>query len=175
MWKTHYSYNSMGIDVENSFSRKFAYKTNVNYFIIGDTKTGGNVMNNSVSEISRMWEQTLELIDQRLDERQIFDSFFSRTYIHDIKGDLVTVVVKDLTSQRLLSSKYIELIKEAFYDITEQHCRFEFKLVEDIAKSNTVFGASKAKNEETVFFKDAELKSNLTFYSFVEGEFNNEA
>ena len=72
----------MGIDVENSFSRKFAYKTNVNYFIIGDTKSGGNVMNNSVSEISRMWEQTLELIDQRLDERQIFDSFFSRTYIH---------------------------------------------------------------------------------------------
>ena len=154
MWKTHYSYNSMGIDVENLFSRKFAYKTNVNYFIIGDTKSGGNVMNNSVSEISRMWEQTLELIDQRLDERQIFDSFFSRTYIHDIKGDLVTVVVKDLTSQRLLSSKYIELIKEAFYDITEQHCRFEFKLVEDIAKSNTVFGANKVKNEETVFFKE---------------------
>ena len=69
-------------------------------------------MNNSVSEISRMWEQTLELIDQRLDERQIFDSFFSRTYIHDIKGDLVTVVVKDLTSQRVLSSKYIDLIKD---------------------------------------------------------------
>ena len=175
MWKTHYSYNSLGIDVENSFSRKFAYKTNVNYFIIGDTKSGGNVMNNSVSEISRMWEQTLELIDQRLDERQIFDSFFSRTYIHDIKGDLVTVVVKDLTSQRLLSSKYIELIKEAFYDITEQHCRFEFKLVEDIARSNSVFGVNKVKSEEAVFFKDAELKSNLTFDSFVEGEFNKEA
>ena len=32
-------------------------------------------MTNSVSEMTRVWQQTLKLIDQRLGERQIFDSF----------------------------------------------------------------------------------------------------
>lgn len=33
-------------------------------------------MTNSVSEMARVWQQTLKLIDQKLNERQIFDSFF---------------------------------------------------------------------------------------------------
>ena len=132
-------------------------------------------MDNSVSKITRMWEETLKLVDDRLQERQIFDSFFSNTYIHDIKGDTVIVVVKDFTSQRLLSSKYIELIKEAFYDVTEENFNFKFMLQEDIAKSNATASIVKTKPEEAVFFKDAEIKSNLTFDSFVEGEFNKEA
>ena len=139
------------------------------------TRNQVNVMDNSVSKITRMWEETLKLVDDRLQERQIFDSFFSNTYIHDIKGDTVIVVVKDFTSQRLLSSKYIELIKEAFYDVTEENFNFKFMLQEDIAKSNTAASIVKTKPEETVFFKDAEIKSNLTFDSFVEGEFNKEA
>ena len=40
MWKTHYSYIFEMFDVENYFSRKFTYTINVNYFIIGDTKSG---------------------------------------------------------------------------------------------------------------------------------------
>ena len=68
-------------------------------------------MNNSVSEIARIWQKTLKIIDERLQERQIFDSFFSDTYIYDYVGDKVISGVKDLTSQRLVSSKYIYLIK----------------------------------------------------------------
>ena len=74
-----------------------------------DTKSG-DVMNKSVSEMARVWQQTLNLLDERLNERQIFDSFFANTYIHEINGDNVVVVVKDLTSQRLLSSKYIDFL-----------------------------------------------------------------
>ena len=70
-------------------------------------------MNNSISEMARIWQQTLKIVDERLGERQIFDYFFADTYIYDIVGDLVTVVTKDKTSQRLLSFNYIDLIKEA--------------------------------------------------------------
>ena len=132
-------------------------------------------MNNSVSEIARMWEQTLKIIDERLQERQIFDTFFADSFIHSFEGDSVVVMVKNFTSQRLLSSKYIDLVKEAFYDVTERNCNFKFVLPEDVAKSNAQQGTIKKTVEEPVFFKDAELKSNLTFDSFVEGEFNNEA
>ena len=71
-------------------------------------------MNNSISEMTRIWQQTLKLIDERLQERQIFDSFFADTYINDIKGDTITVIVNSLTAERLLSSKYIDLLKAFF-------------------------------------------------------------
>ena len=132
-------------------------------------------MNSSVSEMARNWEQTLKIIDSRLNERDIFDYFFANTYIHDIQGDTVIVVVRDLTSQRLLSSKYIEVIREAYYDATEQNCEFKFVLLEDIAKSNSPKVVNNKKSEENTFFKDAFINELLTFDSFVEGEFNKEA
>ena len=147
----------------------------MNYFIIGDTKSG-DVMNKSVSEMARVWQQTLNLLEERLNERQIFDNFFSNTYIYDINGDTVIIVVKDLTSQRLLSSKYIDLIKETYYDITEENCNFKFALLDDV--TTNISSKENAKNEAektTNFFKDADINSSLTFESFVEGDFNKEA
>ena len=131
-------------------------------------------MNNSISEIARIWQQTLKIVDERLGERQIFDYFFADTYIYDINGDVVTVVTKDRTSQRLLSVNYIDLIKEAFNEVTETSCEFKFLLLSDIsgAKASKVEIGSK---DEPLFFKNAELKDDLTFDSFVEGEFNKEA
>ena len=131
-------------------------------------------MNNSISEIARIWQQTLKIVDERLGERQIFDYFFADTYIYDINGDVVTVVTKDRTSQRLLSVNYIDLIKEAFNEVTETSCEFKFLLLSDIsgAKAPKVESGSK---DEPLFFKNAELKDDLTFDSFVEGEFNKEA
>ena len=132
-------------------------------------------MNNTVSEIARIWQKTLKIIDERLQERQIFDSFFANTYIYDYHGDIVIVVTKDQTSQRLLSSKYIDLIKEAFFDVTETNCNFKFALAEDIAKSNAQANKAKNSDEQPSFFKDAFIQDALTFDSFVNGEFNNEA
>ena len=131
-------------------------------------------MNNSISEIARIWQQTLKIVDERLGERQIFDYFFADTYIYDISGDVVTVVTKDRTSQRLLSVNYIDLIKEAFNEVTDNSCEFKFLLLSDIsgAKAPKIEVGSK---EEPLFFKNAELKNDLTFDSFVEGEFNKEA
>ena len=132
-------------------------------------------MNSSVSEIARNWEQTLKIIKERLNDQQTFDYFFDNTYIHDTQGDTVILVVKDMVSQRVLSSKYIDLIKEAYFDVTEEQCEFKFILSSDIAKSNTPKGINGKKIEEPAFFKDAFINESLTFDSFVEGEFNKEA
>ena len=132
-------------------------------------------MNNTVSEIARIWQKTLKTIDERLQESQMFDAFFAKTYIYEYTGDTVVVAVKDLTSQRLLSTRYIELIKEAFFDVTEEKCNFKFVLIDDITKSNISLNQSKTSNEQPAFFKDAFLQDSLTFNSFVDGEFNSEA
>ena len=126
--------------------------------------------------MTRIWQKTLKLVDERLGERQIFDSFFADTYINDIKGDTITVIVNSLTAERLLSSKYIDLLKEAVAEVTEFSYELVFKQLGDvnsgrIAKLNNQNNAE----EETSFFKNAEIKNDLTFDSFVEGDFNKEA
>ena len=132
-------------------------------------------MNSSISEMARIWQQTLKIVDERLGERQIFDYFFADTYIYEIVGDLVTVVTKDKTSQRLLSFNYIDLIKEAFSEVTDNNCEFKFVLLSEVAGAKAPKIANVSSNEEPMFFKNAELKDDLTFESYVEGEFNKEA
>ena len=132
-------------------------------------------MNTSISEMARIWQKTLKLINERLQETEIFDYFFADTYIYEIVGDLVTVVTKDKTSQRLLSFNYIDLIKEAFNEVTDNNCEFKFVLLSEVANSKTPKITNIASKEEPLFFKNAELKEDLTFDSFVEGEFNKEA
>ena len=122
--------------------------------------------------MARIWQKTLKIIDERLGERQIFDYFFADTYIYEIVGDLVTVVTKDKTSQRLLSFNYIDLIKEAFNEVTDNNCEFKFVLLNEIAGAKAPKATNVVSNEEPMFFKNAELKEDLTFDSFVEGEFN---
>ena len=134
-------------------------------------------MNSSVSEMARIWQKSLKLIDSRLRERQIFDTFFADTYIYDIKGDTITVVVNSPTAVVLLSSKYIEIIKEAVSEVTEFNYNLVFKQLNEVTSSN--FGlknnVSDKNEEESSFFKYAKLQDNLTFDTFVEGQFNREA
>ena len=132
-------------------------------------------MNNSISEIARIWQQTLKVIDKKLDERAIFDSFFANSYIQDIKGNTVTVAVGSATAERLLSSRYVDIIKDSLSEVTDNNYDLVFVQQDTIAKSNAknIF-APKEENEPS-FFKDAKLDANLTFDSFVEGAFNIEA
>ena len=132
-------------------------------------------MNNSISEIARIWQQTLKVIDKKLDERAIFDSFFANSYIQDIKGNTVTVAVGSATAERLLSSRYVDIIKDSLSEVTDNNYDLVFVQQDTIAKSNAknIF-APKEENEPS-FFKDAKLDTNLTFDSFVEGAFNIEA
>lgn len=133
------------------------------------------VMNNSISEIAMIWRKTLQIIDERLNDRNIFDNFFANSYIYDIRGNTVTVVVDSATAERLLSSKYIDIIKDAIGEVTDNNYDFVFTQQSSITKSNAQVNPSQKDNTGTVFFKDAKLKDNLTFDSFVEGDFNMEA
>ena len=132
-------------------------------------------MNNSISEIARIWQQTLKVIDKKLGERAIFDSFFANSYIQDIKGNTVTVAVGSATAERLLSSRYVDIIKDSLGEVTDNNYDLVFVQQDSIAKSNTKNVFAQKEESEPSFFKDAKLDTNLTFDSFVEGAFNIEA
>ena len=95
------------------------------------------VMNNSISEIARIWQQTLKIVDKRLNDRNMFDSFFANTYIYDIKGNTVTVAVGSATAERLLSSRYVDIIKDSLGEVTDNNYDLVFIQQDSIARSNT--------------------------------------
>ena len=132
-------------------------------------------MSKSISEMARIWQQVLKIIDKRLQERQIFDSFFADTYINEIKGNTITVIVSNQTAEILLSSKYIELIKDAVNEVTDQNYEIIFEQLNDIAKRNISLRTENNRSDEPSFFKNADVKPELTFEAFVEGDFNKEA
>ena len=125
--------------------------------------------------MARIWQQVLKIIDKRLQERQIFDSFFADTYINEIKGNTITVIVSNQTAEILLSSKYIELIKDAVNEVTDQNYEIIFEQLNDIAKRNISLRTENNRSDEPSFFKNADVKPELTFEAFVEGDFNKEA
>ena len=132
-------------------------------------------MNNSISEIVKIWQQTLKIVNEKLGEKEMFDAFFANSYIYDIKGNTVTVAVNSATAERLLSFKYIDVIKDAISEVTDNNYDFVFIQQSSISKNNTRYSSLQKDSEESSFFKDAKLKDELTFDSFVEGDFNIEA
>ena len=132
-------------------------------------------MNNSISEIARIWQQTLKIVEEQLNDPNVFDNFFANSYIYDIRGNTATVVVNSATAERLLSSKYIDIIKDAITEVADNNLDLVFVQQSNITKSNTRTNIPQKENSEPTFFKDAKLRDELTFDSFVEGDFNKEA
>ena len=132
-------------------------------------------MEYSISEIAKIWRETLKIVDERLNDRNMFDNFFANTYIYDIRGNTATVVVGSATAERLLSSKYIDIIRDAIAEVTDSNLDLVFIQQNSITKSNIKVNNTQKEESEPSFFKDARLRSELTFESFVDGEFNQEA
>ena len=125
----------------------------------------------SISEITQLWDKALIKIQERLGERQIFDSFFANSYINEINNNEITVVVESYLGLNLFSTKYNDIITEVVNELTESNFRMKYVLASDVKKNESMANVVKKQ----VYFKDAVLNNKLTFDNFVVGEFNKEA
>lgn len=128
----------------------------------------------SLSEMTQLWEKALIKIEKRLEEKQIFDSFFVHSYINEVNNGEITVVVNSALAARLMSSKYNDVITEVINELTGSNYRISYIYSGDVktpVRESSISVASK----EPVYFKDASLDKNLTFNNFIVGDFNREA
>ena len=125
----------------------------------------------SISEITQLWDKALIKIQERLGEKQIFDSFFANSYINEINNNEITVVVDSFLGLNLFSTKYNDIITETVNELTESNFRMKYVLASDVKKNESMVNVVKKQ----VYFKDAILNSKLTFDNFVVGDFNKEA
>lgn len=128
-------------------------------------------MISSISELTRLWDQVLKRIEEQLNEKQLFDSFFVGSYIDDVNGNLITVVANSTLAASLLKTKYYDIIKDIVNNITESNYELNFITADQIGKEKESQPIVKKQN----YFPDGVINKNLTFDNFVVGNFNREA
>ncbi len=134
-------------------------------------------MNNSISILTQTWDRALKKIDEQLGEKQVFDSFFSDSYIYDIKNNTIVVIVSSKLASTIIKAKYYDLVVGVVAEITGSNYGFEFVQESDL-KSKEVEPsvlATPAQRSGQEYFASAKLNSELTFDNFVVGSFNREA
>ena len=130
-------------------------------------------MESSISFITQLWDRVLHRIEEQLGEKQIFDSFFSGSYIYEISGNTIVVIVSTNLAATLIQTKYYDLVSSVVNEITQSNYQLTFMLEQDIKKEKQNETVSIQKKQD--YFQDAKLNTSLTFDTFVVGQFNREA
>lgn len=128
---------------------------------------------NSLSEITQLWDRALELLKERINEPQLFDTFFSNSYISSIDNNKITVVVNSSLGATIISNKFNEVIVDVIHELTESY--FEIKYTCEELNKDEVTNVTLPPVKQSNYFKDAKLNTSLTFDNFVVGSFNREA
>ena len=131
-------------------------------------------MINSISEITQLWDKALRKIEEQIGEKQVFDSFFSTSYIYEISGNTVVVAVKSPLGVALMQTKYNELIKSVVDEITGSNFAIQY-VEESKAQQKEAQSGAVQEDKNPRYFRDAVIDPNQTFDSFVVGQFNREA
>ena len=131
-------------------------------------------MINSISEITQLWDKALRKIEDQIGEKQVFDSFFSTSYIYEISGNTIVVAVKSSLGVTLMQTKYNELIKNVIDELTQSNFAIQY-IEEGKIQQKEVKVEAVQENKKPQYFHDAVIDSSLTFESFVVGQFNREA
>lgn len=126
----------------------------------------------SISEITQLWDRALNKIEQKLGEKPLFDAFFAESYINEIRGDTIVIVVNSALSASLMREKYYDLVSDVISELTESNFKLEF--IQESGKQVTTV-EEKPQPKKREFFSDAIVNSDLTFDNFVVGTFNREA
>ena len=139
------------------------------------TKQGFYHMLNSVSEVAQFWDRVLKKVEAQIGEKHVSDSLFSNSFIYEIKGNRIIVVVNSQFAVTLIKTKYNEIILDTITEITGSQYEVEYVFKGDIEKLDLQSGYTQTIEPKKQFFKNSLLKTDLTFDNFVVGEFNREA
>ena len=127
------------------------------------------MVNASLSEIAQIWDRILEILKRKINDRHIFDSFFSDSYIHTIENDQIKVIVNSGLASNLLSSKYYDTILQAVIDVTQTNFNITFMQKSEVEKT------AKIVEKKASFFPNSFVNRKFTFDNFVVGTSNREA
>ena len=126
----------------------------------------------TISERKRIWDKVLSKVETQLQDRHIFDSFFSTTSIHSIEGDTIIVSVNSRLAANILNQRYAGFVQEIIEETTQSNFKINFVHEEDL---KTAKEESSVSTEKSKFFSNSFINPKYTFDTFVVGQCNREA
>ena len=125
-------------------------------------------MAKTLSEMTQLWDKTLNKLEKRINEPKVFESFFKKSYINDINKDLITVVCESALGVQLMQNKYYSVIKDTINELSDN----EYDLVFTTDGVNKQVVEEKPKQPE--YFSYSKINRKLTFDNYIVGDFNRE-
>lgn len=116
-----------------------------------------------VNNLNSDWQKTLNIIKGQIDDKVVFDSFFTTLQVKDIVDGDVTVTADTQWSVEGVEP-YLEKLEEVYNTITGGHYKIHLVTEDDYTKN------TQQKNDILTF--DDNLNKDLTFESFVVGGSN---
>lgn len=126
----------------------------------------------TISQLTAIWNRSLDRIKKRLNDNHLYDSFFGESYIDSIQGDTLVVMVNSELASMVLKNSYTSLVEECVQEETSTNYKVVF--MSGGTNANQANKPAKAQ-EKPLFFQEAKLDSRYTFDNFVVGPSNREA
>jgi chromosomal replication initiator protein len=130
----------------------------------------------TLTEITKLWENTLDRIKKKLGGDPSFDNFFANSYIYEKRGSTLIISTPHELGKVLLDGQYRKLILDTLNEIEDED--FDIVVVtEDEVREKRKQASKEEKVEKvsTPYFNNAQVNPKLTFNNFVVGEFNKDA
>ncbi len=128
-------------------------------------------MSETISQLTAIWNRSLQRIKKNLDDNHIYDTFFGGSYIDSVQGDTLVVIVNSELAAMVLTKSYTNLVEDCVQAETSTNYKVTF-----LSQSDGVSQTNKEKvPEKPLFFQEAKLDSRYTFDNFVVGASNREA
>ncbi|MBQ2494295.1 MAG: ATP-binding protein, partial [Bacilli bacterium] len=126
-------------------------------------------MNESVTELANIWGLALSNIEKELNNKIVFDSFFTDTKIAKAEGNIMTIVASSSLAVSMFKNQFLKTIKSAVNKATGTEYVLEFKTKEEFESSKP------SEDEAPHFFPKARLDPRFSFDNFVVGSSDIEA
>lgn len=121
------------------------------------------------SKLNNIWEEVLLSLKSKLQDNNIFNTFFQDSKLYEIKDDTAYISVKTKFAKELLESRYLTIIEMTLEEISKS----SYNCVITIENENNIYNVKETKSTNDVFVSN--LNNNYTFENFVVGPSNQEA
>lgn len=128
----------------------------------------------TIKQQKQLWDNVLNRIKERVNDRHVFDTFFADTKIYKIEDNKMYILTGSKLSCQFLSahSSYSETLEDCLKETTQTDYELIFLSEDQIHESDV----KKVKVEtKSPFFQSCSLNSNYNFDNFVVGSCNKEA
>ena len=130
----------------------------------------------TVSELTRLWDKTLKVINNKLKGDTNTQYFFADSYVYDRTGNTLIVVVSRLVNKAVIEEKYLDLITDSLLEVQDE--KLDVKIItkeEADSKLQKKVAEIRDNSNNVTYFENARVDPQLRFDNFVVGEFNKEA